>query len=71
MMLANDEPVVPTMREQIEGLMTDVQMDCKEILETIQGHPELTRENYEFLFGKRTALHGVYSRLRAILDSEN
>lgn len=55
------------LRVQIEALMTDVQMDCKDILETMQRHPELTRENYEFLCGKRTALHGVYSRLRTIL----
>jgi hypothetical protein len=55
-------------REQIEKLMRDIVADLEEVKSTMHGHPELARENYQFLFGKRTALNGVLDRLRVLLS---
>jgi len=65
----NDEPTQPTMREQIEGLIGELNQECIECVDTINGHPHLTYADQEYLSGKQVSLDSVIARLRAILAS--
>lgn len=56
-----------TMREQIEGLITEICKERQECIDIMTGHPELTYANHEFLLGKRVSLDWAFYRLKAIL----
>ena len=64
MMLANDEPTQPTMREQIEGLIQALWARKNERM----NNPAYS---VEYIDGAVDELAHVIERLRYILDSEN
>jgi len=66
MMLANDEPVVPTMREQIEGLIAKLKAENEREFRFITNTGVA-----DYYKGKRKLSLGVINSLCAILDSEN
>jgi len=68
MILANDnEPTVPTLREQIKQLIAEIREERQECMEITQHHPDLAYANHEFLLGKRVSLDWASDRLEAIL----
>ncbi len=59
------------MREQIERLIAKIHTERQECVDIMDGHPELTYANHEYLLGKRVSLDWASDHLQAILDSEN
>ena len=55
------------MRHEIEKLRDEMRTELKDVIEVINGHPELTREHLQWLEGRRRELEHVADKLDAIL----
>lgn len=54
------------MKEELEKLIAKIEAERREALEIMEGHPNLTYANHEFLLGKRVAFDYVLDQLQIL-----